>query len=208
MPRTYGGKPLDEITPQDATGLPARDAAALVTDIRPRLRSIHQDDSGELRDKTPDEQAEFQRLLDVLDAAELHLKIHGAMGNPRAVVRGDGAGFGGGETADRRGWVTAPGSNPALEGFRSAAMATLERAHGDGVLGSHAADVVDGVLRRGDPHAVTARYTAAVGNDDYSSAFGKMLADPQMGTCGSARPRSTRCGRPRRRWPLGRRGPL
>jgi HK97 family phage major capsid protein len=60
-------------------------------------------------------------------------------------------------------------------------MRTLERYRSSDVLSARAADTVDGVLRRGDSQAVTARYIAAVGNDHYLSAFGKMVSDPQMG---------------------------
>jgi HK97 family phage major capsid protein len=62
---------------------------------------------------------------------------------------------------------------------RDAGLRTIER-HRD-ALTAAAADNLDNLIRKRDPHGVDARYIAAVGEPAYFSAFGKMLADPQMG---------------------------
>ncbi len=82
---------------------------------------------------------------------------------------------------DRAGWVSAPGADPRLQQYRSAAMHTIDRDQRGSVLGSTAADRLDKVLREGDPLAQTARYLNAVGADAYRSAFTKLLRDPMQG---------------------------
>lgn len=67
-------------------------------------------------------------------------------------------------------------SNPA----RDAGLRTIDR-HAD-VLTPHASDVLDAVVRdKHDSRAFAARYLEAVGDENYSSAFGKILSDPQHG---------------------------
>src|SRR5438034_1090798 len=77
LSRTIGttGYDLRTLEPRDISSLPARELAAVIADIKPRLRSIHQTDDGELRDKTDIERREFARLIELLDCAETSLKI-------------------------------------------------------------------------------------------------------------------------------------
>ena len=86
-----------------------------------------------------------------------------------------------GAPAGHGGWVTRPGADPRLAEHRTAAMRTVDRYQGRGVLNAAAADRLDRVLREGDPQAQTARYLAAAGSEHYASAFGKLLRDPVMG---------------------------
>jgi HK97 family phage major capsid protein len=82
------GKLAQQLTPYDVSSLSPADCASLIGEVKPHLRSIHQDDDGHLRDKTAGEQAEFSRLIEVLDAAELRVKILDTVRrNPRAVQR-------------------------------------------------------------------------------------------------------------------------
>lgn len=86
----------------------------------------------------------------------------------------------GGE-AGHGGWATGQGPDRHLQQHRSAAMRVLDHYRGTGMLDSAAADRADKVLRHGDGQALTARYLAAVGNEAYGTAFGKMVSDPVSG---------------------------
>jgi len=177
--RTYGhnGKFARELTPQDVTGLPVRDAEALIAEIKPRLREIHQDPNGQLRDKSAAERIEFDQLIPLLDAAELHLKVTDTVRHrPRAVERA-GSETRGGEPSRRAAAYEVP---PGVAEDRDRALRMLDEYRADDVLSAAAADRADEVLRHRDPQGLTARYLTAVGDQCYGSAFGKMLADPQM----------------------------
>lgn len=73
------------------------------------------------------------------------------------------------------------GSTDRLVQARDAALRTVETYTRSGELGSAAAGRLETVLRRGDDSGLTARYLEAVGDPAYSTAFGKMLADPTSG---------------------------
>jgi HK97 family phage major capsid protein len=79
------------------------------------------------------------------------------------------------------GWITGSNVDPRVAEYRRAGMATVERYQARAVLNAKAADRLDKVLRQSDGQGLTARYLAAAGNEHYHTAFGKMLADPQMG---------------------------
>lgn len=64
---------------------------------------------------------------------------------------------------------------------RDSGLRTIEAHTRDGRLESDAAGRLEGVLRRGDDSGLTARYLEAVGDPHYSTAFGKLLADPTSG---------------------------
>lgn len=49
------------------------------------------------------------------------------------------------------------------------------------VLNSAAADTLDGLVRAKDPTGIDSRYLAAVADDAYNTAFGKIAADPTTG---------------------------
>jgi HK97 family phage major capsid protein len=172
----------DEISLTDLSGRTPAELRAIVAQLDADLNDLHVGDDGELRELDDAGQQRFDRLSNLRSRAEARLRQHDAI--ERVYNRGGGLeqwGDAPGESVDRRGWVTAPGADPSLAQFRTAAMRTLERYQRSDVLSARAADTIDGVLRRGDPQAITARYLSAVGNDAYCSAFGKMLSDPQMG---------------------------
>jgi HK97 family phage major capsid protein len=73
-----------------------------------------------------------------------------------------------------------PHRKAALDG----AMRSLERCCGRATMSDRAASAVENVVRHGDPTGTTGRYIAAVGADEYNSAFGKLL---QYGTTASMR---------------------
>lgn len=150
----------------------------IAADLDAELIGLHADENGELRDLNAADQDRFDRLNRQSEAVAARLRQHDAI--ERAYSTGRGLERVG-DPVERHGWVTAPGTDPSLSQFRSAAMRTLERYQRSDVLSARAADTVDGVLRRGDSQAITARYIAAVGNDHYLSAFGKMVSDPSMG---------------------------
>jgi HK97 family phage major capsid protein len=83
--------------------------------------------------------------------------------------------------AGHGGFVTEPSGDPRVQGYRKSAMLALSRHGKANVLNSASLDRVDAVLRRGDGQGLTARYVAAVADDAYSTAFGKMVADPVQG---------------------------
>jgi HK97 family phage major capsid protein len=172
----------DELTLDDLRGRTPDELRAIVAQLDADLADLHIGGDGELRDLDRAEQDRFDRLSNLRLRAEDRLRAHEAAeraySSGRGLVRwGDDPG----ELTDRRGWVTAPGADPSLARCRTDALRMLERHQRADVLSARAADTVDGVLRRGDPNAITARYIAAVGNGHYLSAFGKMLGDPQMG---------------------------
>jgi HK97 family phage major capsid protein len=171
-----------DITLTDLSGRTPAELRAIVAQLDADLADLHLDDAGELRELDGGEQDRFDRLMNLRGRAEARLRQHDAIERAYNGGRGVETAYGNlGEPVERGGWVTAPGSDPSLARFRTDAMRVVERHRRNDVLSARAADTVDGVLRRGDPNAITARYTAAVANDHYLSAFGKMCGDPQMG---------------------------
>jgi HK97 family phage major capsid protein len=172
----------DDITLADLSGRTPGELRSIIARLDADLADLHTDDAGELRELDSGEQDRWDRLSHLRDRAESRLRAVGEMERVYRSGRGQERwGDGLGEPVDRRGWVTAPDADPSLARFRTDAMRMLERHQRTDVLSAARADVIDGVLRRGDPNAITARYTAAVANDAYCSAFGKMIGDPQMG---------------------------
>jgi HK97 family phage major capsid protein len=148
-----------------------------LADLHQRSASLSADERGE---------------LEALDGyAERLTRLRSQAMNPGATEQVDNsrAGYGAERAQPRRtaaplergGWLTAPDADPALQAHRTAAMGTVETYQRAGTLTAPAADRLDRVLREGDPNAQTARYLAAVGDPAYATAFGRMLADPQMG---------------------------
>lgn len=81
-----------------------------------------------------------------------------------------------GATFHRSGRATA--NNP-IEHDRDDGLRAIEF-HSDS-LTTPAADRLERVVRSGDPCGLESRYLVAVGDPDYNSAFGKLVADPAMG---------------------------
>jgi HK97 family phage major capsid protein len=172
----------DDITLDDLSGRTPAELRAIVTQLDADLADLHVDDAGELRELDGAEQRRWDQLMHLRSRAEARLRAHDE--GMRAYRRSGAVeiAYGNlGESVERNGWVTAPGSDPALARLRTDAMRMLEEHRRTDVLSAARADAIDGVLRRGDPQAITARYLAAVANDHYMSAFGKMVTDPQMG---------------------------
>jgi HK97 family phage major capsid protein len=163
-------------------GIPGHDARWMDDDYyRERLTALH----SRSESLTPEEHAEYAALKEYSDQAR-RVAERAMIPGATERVDNDRAGYGRPAEAvtaptDRGGWLSAPDADPALQAHRSAAMATIETYQRSGTLSDAAADRLDRVLREGDPDAQTARYLAAVGNPHYRAAFGKMLADPQMG---------------------------
>ena len=89
-PNRPGGKPLAELTTADVADLDARDLAALSDEAQARAAEIHAAaPDGQYRSQADAD--EFRHCLDLRDAAETHRQILRNIGNPRAMVRGDGA---------------------------------------------------------------------------------------------------------------------
>jgi HK97 family phage major capsid protein len=172
----------DELTLDDLRGRAPAELRAIVARLDADLADLHVGDDGELRDLDAGEQDRFDRLSNLRARAEARLREHGALERAYSSGRGQERwGDDPGKLVDRRGWVSAPGADPSLSRCRTDAMRILERHQNSDVLSARAADTVDEVLRKRDPQGITARYTAAVGNEHYNSAFGKMLQDPTMG---------------------------
>jgi HK97 family phage major capsid protein len=126
------------------------------------------------------------RLRTEARRADLH-RLAQRAGAPGAGEQVDGRRVGYGSVpfdeppAERGGWVTMPGADPGMIAYRNRAMACLERFRASDVLSAAAADRADRALRGTDPLGAMARYIAAVSDPSYLTAFGRMLADPQMG---------------------------
>jgi HK97 family phage major capsid protein len=71
------------------------------------------------------------------------------------------------------------GSDPRLRRDRDGGLRAIER-HKD-ILSSEAGDRLEEVVRNRDPRGIGARYLDAVADDSYTSAFGKLVADPMTG---------------------------
>ncbi len=169
----------------DLHGRQPAELRQIAADIDAELVGLHADGNGELRDLDAAEQDRFDRLTRQGEAVAARLRQHAelerAYNGGRGLERAYGNLESSGPPVERHGWVTAPGTDSSLMRCRTDAMRMLEHYRANDVLSAAAADRVDGVLRRADPQGITARYTAAVGNEAYLSAFGKMLADPMMG---------------------------
>jgi HK97 family phage major capsid protein len=172
-----------DITVQDLSNLSPADLIRAQDEIRDRLRDIHQDETGQLRDKIADgTRAEFDRLLDLDQRIDAHLRIHGAVGT-RGMVHGTGGsirhGYSSRAAAERvDGYDATP---PRVAEARDAALRMIDDYCTADVLSAAAADRLDTVLRTGDPQGCTARYLTAAGDHAYRAAFAKMLADPVSG---------------------------
>jgi HK97 family phage major capsid protein len=176
--------PEHDLNLDDLRGRRPEELRAIVARLDADLADLHVDGAGELRELDGEEQARFDRLMNLRGRAVARLEEHDyiaqVMTRPGAMQRAYGN-LPAGEPVTRGDWVTAPNADPSLAQFRHAAMSTLDRYRASDVLSAAAGDRVDGVLRRGDPHALTARYVAAVGDPHYASAFGKIVADPTTG---------------------------
>jgi len=148
-----------------------------------RAQELHEDSSGQIRDKTDSESREFKHCLELVDAIDAHLmwdkEVRGAVRNPRAVERAGAEDRGGGGQRFRgAGYGEVP---PRVAEDRDRAFRVMDEYRASDVLSARAADRLDEVLRGKDPAGATARYISAVGDPAYRTAFSKMLMDPATG---------------------------
>jgi HK97 family phage major capsid protein len=116
---------------------------------------------------------EWNKLNETIDEFEERRdRIRVLASGRRNVESGDGADF-------QHDLTTRNDENPRLRESRDAGLRAVERHQGR--LTAEAADRLDGHIRKNDPTGCDARYLDAVGDPAYSSAFGKMLADPNHG---------------------------
>jgi HK97 family phage major capsid protein len=116
---------------------------------------------------------EWNKLNETIDEFEERRdRIRVLASGRRNVESGDGADF-------QHDLTTRNDENPRLRESRDAGLRAVERHQGR--LTAEAADRLDGHIRKSDPTGCDARYLDAVGDPAYSSAFGKMLADPNHG---------------------------
>jgi HK97 family phage major capsid protein len=176
----------------DASASEAEDdrAALRLMDLHRRRGSLSADETAELAALADwyDElgHMRYTRMEDPSGMNQLRAlaerALSGAPGQGESV--GGRAGFGQGDLqaqpTDRGGWASTPGADQYLAPHRRAAMQMIERYSRSNVLDAADADRLDAILRGADPDALTARYLAAVGNEHYGTAFGRMLADPQF----------------------------
>ncbi len=90
-PNQPGGKSLAELTALDLPDLTAREVASVITDTRARMLELHQHEDGTVRDKSPAEQAEFRRIMELHDAAQVHERVADAMRRPRSLLHSGAA---------------------------------------------------------------------------------------------------------------------
>jgi HK97 family phage major capsid protein len=168
---------------RDLRGMSPTQMRLARVEFHARARDLHEDSSGEIRDKTDSEAREFKHCIELVDAIDAHLawdsEVRGGARNPRATVRGDGAGFASRTSPPRAaGYAEVP---PRVAEDRDGAFRVLDEYRANDVLSAAAADRLDEVLRAKDPMGGTARYLAAVGDPAYARGFALMLADPAHG---------------------------
>lgn len=131
----------------------------------------------EARDLRPDEAEKWAALKDRFDSqsrAITRLQDEATFGDGEggvpSIVLGDGEPRS--ATGDASHTIGAEGDS---------ALRTIERHVRRGSIQSHGADRLDHMVRHEDPQGRVARHLRAVGDPNYLTAFGKMLADPQSG---------------------------
>lgn len=161
MPDELRGKTPDELT-------------AYVEVLDAHLRSLHQSDEGELRDKTPDEQKAFDYGLKLRDLAITKIEEHRNIQEifrrkPKAVERA---------LANIRYGLDDPGADVrrmTVPEARDAALRILDDRNSTRHLASDQKDQVEKAIRR---NTDTARRILVTENDDYRSAWMKLVSDP------------------------------
>jgi len=171
------GKDITELgeTPEELRGKTPEELAAFVDLLDAHLRSIHQDENtGELRDKTPAEQTAFAYGLKLRDIAIKRIEEHRAIAEvfrrrPKAVehvmanIKGDlDDAFG-----DVRRLLPAE--------VRDRALRTLDDRNAAAHLRSDQKDEIDRQVRRNPD---VARRILVTENDDYRTAWMKLVTDP------------------------------
>jgi HK97 family phage major capsid protein len=137
-----------------------REVAEYVDEVQSRVRNgrATQEDLANMREVRDD--------IRVIDKRYDEL-VREAARNPRAVERGDQTYEVPGRDSDGR----------DSDSARSSALRAIDRnAH---ALDADAGDRLDRLVREHDRHGQGARYLSAVANENYLSAFSKILADPQ-----------------------------
>jgi HK97 family phage major capsid protein len=166
-------------TLDDLRGRTPGELTIVITDLDVRLAELHSDSRGELRHLDDTEQARWDALNRVRDAAMARLRQHEAarvaLGNPKAIERW-GANLTGPQLYARAAAeVLALGADQA----RDQALRTLEARGRELGLPAAQGDQLDGLLRSTDAPgldaAALARRVAVSESPDYRSAFAQLL---------------------------------
>jgi HK97 family phage major capsid protein len=142
-------------------------------ELKQRVAELDLENSGAVMPKAARE--EWNKLNETIAEFEARRdRILELARSPRSRESGDGADF-------RHDWnrVESPELSPRVRENRDAGLRAIQR-H-EGILEPKAADRLDKHVRSNDPGGLDARYLDAVGSAAYSSAFAKMLADPNHG---------------------------
>jgi HK97 family phage major capsid protein len=172
------GKSADQIdaSPEELRGQTPDELQQFVEVLDAHLRSIHQDeDTGELRDKTPAEQTAFDYGLKLRDVAIRKIEEHRAVQavfakRPRAVV--DALAGLGRSKDDAYGDVR----RMTVTEARDRALRVLDDRNASANLSSDEKDQVERQLRTSTD---IARRILVTENEHYRSAFQKLVTDPQ-----------------------------
>ncbi|HEX7163330.1 MAG TPA: phage major capsid protein [Trebonia sp.] len=162
--------------PEELRGKTPAELQAFVEVLDAHLRSIHQDDNGELRDKTPDEQKAFAYGLQLRDLAIKRIDEDRAIKEvfkrrPKAVQTAiASAAFGASD--DPFGAVR----RMSIPEARDAALRVLDDRRASATLRSDQKDEVEKQIRKSTD---IARRIIVTENDAYRSAWMKMVTDPQ-----------------------------
>jgi hypothetical protein len=179
---------LEELRGKDVTGLdPAKvpdelrgktpdELEAFVRVLDAHLRSIHQDENGELREKTPAEQQAFAYGLKLRDIAVAKINEHRAIqevfrNKPNAVKKAL-TDIQYNRDVDPYGDVRRMSAPEA----RDAALRVLDNRNATAHLASDQKDELDRQVRR---NTDIARRILVTENDAYRSAWQKLVTDPQ-----------------------------
>jgi HK97 family phage major capsid protein len=166
----------------------ARERAALVEKrdrLKRELGEIHRSTDGDLTGGTAERWDNLSRGIDRVDAdlrvLDEQLAERARFAEKMAAVIARGGGEPAVEVIERDGVTRGgyDGTPQHVRRDRDMAFRTIER-HKDH-LSAGAGDRLDTVLRQRDRFGATARYLSAVGDPAYSTAIGKMIADPTHG---------------------------
>jgi hypothetical protein len=210
--RRSGVPEVPDLGVDDLRGRTPAELQRAMADLDRRLSDLHTDDDGELRQLDEAEQARFDRLMRVRDAAAVRLREHEVMAN--AYARGAETHRAYGNLAGQEVLARDCGEVLRMAGdeLRSAALRTLE-AFGNNFPAAaqdRVADTVSARLGPSNPYLdgeYVARRLLITESPEYRSAFMRvmtqdhpLLTEGESGRC--ARSRSWSRGRWRRTSPL------
>lgn len=159
---------------EDLVGKTPEELRSIVEQLDERIRTLHQNDAGELRDLSGDEQQAMDLCLSIREKATAKIEEHRRISEvlrtkPQAVSSIAPALIGGGED---------PFANIRSlrnEEARDRALRVLDNRNASSRLTSDEKDQVDRMVRRSPD---IARRILVTENDGYRTAFMKMVTDP------------------------------